>query len=249
MDFKCDSCNRNVQATWKYCRYCGSVQPKRNESLSTNNEVSSISDLETIPETEEVAFDRDLYHKVLSTRSHRSELIEEKKKLLESVNSLLEQLQSGLINRDYALPKITELKTKVKTVTEEEKQYEDMPEKLPLEVLLDEIDAAKNRMKKLEDLKNDPAISKEAIKDAKVQSEEALRLLKEQQSMVNGHLRNWQADLKTQLAKDRKELEQFYIRFKTGELTEEAYEERKSKKSKEITTSDGVLQLISRMLE
>ncbi|MHA2253302.1 MAG: zinc ribbon domain-containing protein [Candidatus Kariarchaeaceae archaeon] len=248
MEIKCDTCNTVVQPTWRYCRYCGKSLPKRDSPVEEEAQQDVLTEkIET--KREEVSFNKDLYFQVLSTRSHRSELINQKKELLQSVNSLLEQVQSGLITRDYAVPKIKELKEKVTSISTEEKEYEGIPEKLPLEVLLDEIDAAQTRLRKIDDLKSDPAISKEAIKDAKMQSENSLRLLKEQQSMVNGHLRNWQVDLKRDLDKNRKELEQLYIRVKTGEITEETYEERKQTKSKMITATDGVLQLILQMLD
>lgn len=247
MEYKCESCTREVQDSWKYCRYCGKVQPKReqrdtDEKIDISEQTTEISEIE-------IKFNKDLYFKVLSTRSHRSKIIKEKKEVLNSVNSLLEQVQSGLVTREYALPKIKELKNKVTALSEEEKKYEDLPDKLPLEVLLDEIDAANTRLRKLDDLKSDPAITKETIREAKVQSEESLKLLKDQQSMINGHLRNWQADLKSKLNSERKELEHLYIRVKTGEIIEETYEERKTEKSIEITTMDGVLKLVSRMLE
>ncbi|MHA2090127.1 MAG: hypothetical protein ACW98K_04645 [Candidatus Kariarchaeaceae archaeon] len=251
MEMKCNSCDREVQATWKYCRYCGSVQPKREIVVTQIESTETIEDLGSSQQEvqKEVEFNRELYYDVLSTRSHRLELINRKKELMGAIDALLDQVQSGLVTRDYALPKIKEVKAQVVEVTQSEKQYENLPDKLPLEVLLDEIDAAEERLHKIDALKHDPVISKEAIRDAKNQSEESLDLLRDQQSKVNGHLRVWQSELRSELDGERKEVEQLYIRFKTGEITEEAYNERKTKRTDAITTKDNVMQLISNMLD
>ncbi|MHA2172318.1 MAG: hypothetical protein ACXAB7_20810 [Candidatus Kariarchaeaceae archaeon] len=229
-----------MQATWKYCRYCGQTDATETiEDLGSSQQQVQ----------KEVEFNRELYYDVLSTRSHRLELINRKKELMGAIDALLDQVQSGLVTRDYALPKIKEVKAQVVEVTKSEKQYENLPDKLPLEVLLDEIDAAEERLLKIDALKHDPVISKEAIRDAKNQSEESLDLLRDQQSKVNGHLRVWQSELRSELDVERKEVEQLYIRFKTGEITEEAYNERKTKRTDAITTKDNVMQLISNMLD
>ena len=226
------------------------MQPKR-EIVVTQTEVTeAIEDLESSeqPVQEEVEFNRELYYEVLSTRSLRLELINRKKDLMGAIDALLDQVQSGLVTRDYALPKIKEVKAQVAEVVQSEKQYENLPDKLPLEVLLDEIDAAEERLHKIEALKHDPAVSKEAIRDAKSNTEGSLDLLLDQQSKVNGHLRVWQSELRSELDVERKEVEQLYIRFKTAEITEEAYNERKNKKTEAITTKDRVMQLISNMI-
>ncbi len=45
----------------------------------------------------EVEFNRELYYDVLSTRSHRLELINRKKELMGAIDALLDQVQSGLV--------------------------------------------------------------------------------------------------------------------------------------------------------
>ena len=48
---------------------------------------------------------------------------------------------------------------------------------------------------------------------------------------------------------ERKELEALYIRFKTGELVEESYEEKKTLQAKKLTTMTTVEEIIGKMIK
>ena len=212
--------------------------PKMDKDVEITNEVK-----------EKVVFDKDLYYKVLSTRSERTELIKEKNKLKDDTAALLEQVESGIISREYALPKIKELKTQVVDVNKREEKFKDLPSQLPVELLLDQIDGAEKRLKKIDELKKDPAITKEAIKEAKTRSENALILLREEEAVISGHLRSWRADINSDLEKARKELEQLYIRVKTGELAEDSYKEKKKSKAAEIAKLSNISSMLKNILD
>lgn len=241
----CPSCRKVVEQSWRYCRYCGAAQPKdeevkKPEELEVNNITREIK--------EKVEFNKDLYYNVLSTRSERTEFIKQKTQLKKDISSLLEQVEAGVVKRDYALPKIKELKAEVEKVNVNEAKFKDLPSQLPVEELLDQINDAEQRLKKIDDLKNDPAITKEAIREARKRSEDTIILLREEYSVIAGHLRNWHITVKNELKEERKNLEQLYIRMKTGELTEESYEEKKKAKVSEVSKLVNIDDMLSNIL-
>lgn len=241
----CQSCHQNVESSWRYCRYCGAAlrsKPRETPKIEIDAEI-------TREVKEKVVFDKDLYYMVLSTRSERTELIKEKNKLKDDTAALLEQVESGVVSREYALPKIKDLKVEVADVNKREEKFKELPSQLPVELLLDQIDAAEKRMKKIDELRKDPAITKEAIKEAKTRSENALQLLREEESVISGHLRSWRADIDNDLEKERKELEQLYIRVKTGELAEEAYKEKKMTKAADIAKLSNISSMLINILD
>ncbi|MDH5647881.1 MAG: hypothetical protein OEZ01_17855, partial [Candidatus Heimdallarchaeota archaeon] len=193
-------------------------------------------------------FDKKLYYKTLSTRSQRLELAKKRITLKNEVSALLEQIQTGLISREYASPKIKEISAKVEEINTEDKIFDGIPNKLPVEILNDELDAAENRIRKLDNLKSDPSITKETLQEAKRQGKEVMEMLKSQQSMIFGHLRKWKSEIEEELKEKRKELEMLYIKLQTGELVTDVYEERKEAKAKEIQIHDNVNNMLEVIL-
>lgn len=242
--YQCNSCEQPVEPNWKYCRYCGTAQPKRQPI-----EVESSIKAEPLTIEEHIEFDKDLYYSVLSTRTNRKSLIDKKEELAGEINSLLDQLQSGLVTREYAMPKIKKIKEQVSLISEKQEEYKGIPESLPVETLNDEIAAANERLKKIDKLEEDENISKETILEAKQRSQQSLDLLKNQQSKIFGHIRNWKAELKETIKENRKEIEHLYVRFKTGELTEETYNERKKNMVEETATKERVVEAINKILD
>jgi chromosome segregation ATPase len=233
----CPHCNKDIQSSWRYCRFCG-------KSVEIHDDASEINEIK-----EEVSFDKDLYFKVLAVRGTRVLLEKERKTVKADIDSLLNQLKEGLVDRDYALPELKKLKEKVKEFKEEEDDYDDLPDELPIEVLISEISDADERIKKIEKLKKDPSVSKESVQDARTKAENTLAMLNAQYDLVIGHMRNWLSDIKSEIKQERKELEQLYIRFKTGELVEESYEEKKGTQAKKLTTMTSVEEIVAKMIK
>ena len=221
----CPHCNKDIQPSWRYCRFCGKSVELHEDDSAELNEIK-----------EEIKFDKDLYFKVLAVRGTRDKLEKERKKVNNDIDALISQLDEGLISRDYALPELNKLKEKVKEFKEDEDDYEDLPEDLPMEVLISEISDAEERIKKIEKLKKDPSVSKESVIDARTKAENTLEMLNAQYALIIGHMRNWISDIKSEIKEERKELEALYIRFKTGELVEESDEEKKTIQAKKLTT-------------
>lgn len=249
----CQVCGNEIKSTWKYCRFCGTkleVLPKL-EDTPTKNEEELIEDAvkDEPKQKEEIEFDKDLYYRILATRSRRKRLAERKEELLEEVNSLLEQVKSGLVKPDYAKPKISELKDQVKEITEEEKKFSSLPEELPYEVLLDEIDAAKEKFNRLLEIKKSESISKDTLQEAKKQYLENIQLLEGQKSTVVGHMRKWLHELKEKQNKLRKERETLYLKKELEELTKEEYERRNKELVEKLSELDQVIRLVQILIE
>ena len=99
---------------------------------------------------------------------------------------MLSQLKSNLITREYATPKIGELKSRTKSVNEKLSGFKELPTELPVEILNDEMDAVKGTIRKLDKLKADESISKDAIKTEKEKAKDTMLLLQDQKSKVSG---------------------------------------------------------------
>lgn len=234
----CPHCNKDIQPSWRYCRFCGKSVELHEDDSAEINEIK-----------EEIKFDKDLYFKVLAVRGTRGNLEIERNKVTADIDSLISQLDEGLISRDYALPELKKLKEKVKEFKEDVDDYDDLPEELPIEVLISEISDAEERIKKIEKLKKDPSVSKESVIDARTKAENTLQMLNAQYSLIIGHMRNWLAEIKSEIKQERKELEALYIRFKTGELIEESYEEKKTIQAKKVTSMTTVEEIIAKMIK
>ncbi|MFV2015298.1 MAG: hypothetical protein ACC656_07720 [Candidatus Heimdallarchaeota archaeon] len=226
---KCPTCNNTTKEFWRYCRHCGQKlegfpQSKAEELDEKVFEQEKISLHDVTPQPE---FDRDLYYKVLSNREKRSRLSKQKIKLKEDISALLAQLQSKVITREFAAPKIEELKVSVASVNKDLTEFKDLPTELPIEILNDEIDAAQAKIRKLEKLKSDETISKDAITVEREKAREILTLLQEQKSKVAGYLRNWLDDVKNELKEEREDFDSLNIKFRIQEITDDTFKERK----------------------
>lgn len=247
----CSTCNNTTKDFWRYCRHCGqkleAVTATSVEQLE--EEVFEKEDLSLHDVTPAPEFDRDLYYKVLSSRDKRSRLSKRKIKLKEDISALLTQLQSKVITREFAAPKIAVLKVDVASVNEQLAEFKDLPTELPIEILNDEIEAVKAKIRKLEKLKADETISKDAIKVEREKANETYSLLQEQKSGVSGYLRNWLDDVKGDLKTKREEFDSLNIKFKIEELTEETFAERKAVVVEKIEELDGITTMINNLIK
>jgi len=250
-NLQCSQCENRVEPTWKYCRYCGN---KLDINRPQESPQAGIADREEIERKIDVEvkhvepFDKKLYYKVLSTRAERSVILKRKNKIRQEIDSLLEQLQAGLIGKDTVLPKVKELKEEVQSINQQAKSFSNIPEELPIEVLNDEIEAAKQRLRKIEYLKSDENLGKDTIREAKQRTQDSINLLREQQSEIFGHLRSWRADLEQNIETVRKDIEYLYVRFKTDEITESSYQEKKEKLVASIENDQEVVEILQRIL-
>ncbi len=248
---KCPTCDKIVKSSWKYCRHCGEKVTKK--SVTVDEEIDGSILGQSQPSLHEISsepeFDRDMYYTVLSTRERRGRLSKEKKKLKEDITALLSQLKSNLITREYATPKISELKTRTQSVNEKLSTFKELPTELPVEILNDEIDSVKETNRKLDKLKSDETISKDAIKSEKEKAKETLLLLQDQKSKVSGHVRNWLADLNSDLNSERKDFDSLNIKFKIQEITEDTFLERKETVVDKIEELDNVIKMIENLIK
>ena len=82
-----------------------------------------------------------------------------------------------------------------------------------------------------------------------MRAEQSLDLLKEQQSTIFGHLRIWKKELEGNVTQVRKDIEHLTIRFKTEEITKEAYEEKKLTLVKSIENDEEVIVSLKSILQ
>ncbi len=251
---KCPSCEQEIASNWKYCRFCGSKLEYTTPAARVNVDTEKVSleddsEFESALPKKQVEFDKDLYMKILTSRSERKEIVKQKSELIEEIDSLLEQLKSGIVSREYIAPKIKKLKEEVRQLNERESKFGNLPDVLPVEVLVDELDSARERYHKLSQMKNDKSVSKQTLTEAKKQYLDNIKLLEDQKSTVDGYLRSWQKELHDQLEESRRQIELLYIKSQTGEIIDEVYEKRKADARDNISKIEKIIALIEQILQ
>ncbi|MCH8905756.1 MAG: hypothetical protein IH840_01600 [Candidatus Heimdallarchaeota archaeon] len=252
MTGNCPTCENPTQANWKYCRFCGSLLEKEVEE-DIEEEESVDESIEELEAAEEVVpsspFDQDLYFSVFVSRSERNRISRQKSALKSEIGALRQQWNSDLISADYMKENMGRIKVEVSALVEKEKKFGDLPEELPIEILVDEINAVKRRIKKIEKLQKDETLSKDGIRDAVQRAKSSMGLLRDEHSKLVGHIRIWQGGLKDDLRDARGDLEQLNIRFRIEEITEESFKERKEALVKKIEDLDNVLTTTKKVVE
>lgn len=243
---KCLACQTEVQPTWRFCRYCGAKLHQEKVAESTTDEQILEEKVEKVEEVVEI--DRDIYYKVLAARGTRNAIVKEKSELLGEIKALLEQLKAGVSTREYALPKIQELKSKVEALNAKEELFKDLPIDLPLEILEDKIVAMEDKLKKLDLMKKDKNRDQNTVNEMIKEYELSLFDLKNQRSKYQGKIRIWKHEISTKLADSRKELQKLDIRKEMGELTESEHKKVKTELIIQINELAAVEKGLNNML-
>lgn len=242
---ECRECGSTLEDRWKFCRFCGT---KITQIVKIEEVTEPIVEEKEEVQVEKQVLDKDLYIKVLSSRALRRKLNQQRKELNAERKSLLEQIQANLVSKDFAATKVSDIKQRTQEVTDDLSKFKDLPEELPVEILLDQIESVNRKLKILDNLKADESISKDGIKREKQKAEELMTVLKGEHSKVAGQIRNWQNDLKTEIDNQRHEFESLTIKRKIEEITEDTFKERKEKLVSDLETKESIYKMLEQFL-
>jgi len=267
---ECPYCGNPVQPTWNFCRRCGArlikdeepfdISPPQEEKVEESSTAVSTSTmfekpLEVEEEKEEKKekelSDDELIARIadiIIKREEYNSLLKRKKDLNQEIDKLLERLKHKLIPRDEALPLVGKLKEEVKEVNERLKNFEDFSGILPIEEIIEDRNNERRKLKKLRALKGDKTISKETYQEMENKYKKNIELLTTKLNIELAKMKKTFDAIERKMKSLRRDLEILYIRYQTGELSEEEYAKQKEKKSKEIEEFKKVYDFVKRLL-
>ena len=268
---ECPYCGNPVQPTWNFCRRCGArlirddepfdISPPKEEvveggSRTTVNESTSIFEkpleIEEEKEKEEKELsDDELIARiadVIIKREEYNSLLKRKKELNQEIDKLLERLKHKLIPRDEALPLIGKLKEEVKEVMGKLKEFENFSGILPLEEIIEDRNNERRKLKKLRSLKGDRTISKETYQEMESKYKKNIEQLTTKLNLELAKMKKTFDAIERKMKSLRRDLEILYVRYQTGEISEEEYKKQKEEKSKEIEEFKKVYDFVKRLL-
>jgi chromosome segregation ATPase len=228
--------------------YCGASLEKKNEWgkdewLALGKAETSEVKPKPVPIEEPVGVE-DIPQDIktqLELRSKLEEIIGETSNLTGEIDKLMEGL-SGEISIDEYKNKIKTLKNRVIELKKEREEVEKLIKPLPLEQLLRQREGLKERLEKLKEVYKSKEISNETFEKLRKEYESEFDEIKKKHRVEKDKVENWIAKLEINRKKTQEELELLYARYKTGEVKENEYQNKKEELKKELNRTQTSLE-------
>ena len=255
---ECTRCGEEINEKWLFCRFCGNrvkseFSSEPSDSISYEESFSEDFDEDDdISTPEEVIEELSLeeVYSIITTRDKRHTLNTMKKDLSAEIDKLLERITLKLLPREDALEQLAHLKTQKEEVEELKASLPVISQDLiPLEILIEDEEIAKGKLHEINILRKEGTVSKDTIRKAKQEYENQLDSIKDELGLELGRMRAWHADLTQDLKDKRTKLEMLIVRKRTGELTEDEYEEKRVTHADEIKTCEFASEFIGRLIK
>ncbi len=255
---ECTRCGEEVNEKWLFCRFCGNRVKSEFSSESSDSfgydesfseDIDEVDDLSTPEEVIDELSLEEVYL-IITTRDKRRTLNTMKKDLSAEIDKLLERIKLKLLPREDAVKQLTQLKTQKEEVEQVEASLPVITQDLiPLEILIEDEEIAKGKLYEINALRKEGTVSKDTIRKAKMEYEDQLNSIKEELGLELGRMRAWNADLTQDLKEKRTKLEMLIVRKRTGELTEDEYEEKRATHAEEIKSVEFCNEFIGRLIK
>lgn len=266
---ECPYCHNPVEPTWNFCRRCGArlfPQEEKEEPVVEEPAIEDpssptgviyerpleIEEKEEEEEKEKELSDDELVARIADTiikREEYNELLHKRKQLNEEIDVLLDRVKNKLIPRDEAMPRISQLKKEVQAVKTKLKEFEDFSAILPIEEIIEDRNNERKKLKRLKGLKGDKAISKATYEEMEAKYKKNIEILNSKLNIELIKMKRTFDALQEKMKALQRDLEILYVRFQTGEISEEAYKKAKLEKSEEITKFKKVAETVDRILK
>ncbi|MHA1911456.1 MAG: hypothetical protein ACTSYA_07155 [Candidatus Kariarchaeaceae archaeon] len=255
---ECTQCGEEVNEKWLFCRFCGNrvkseFSSESSDSLSYEESISEdFDEIDDLSTPEEVIDELSLEEVflIITTRDKRRSLNTKKKDLSAEIDKLLDRIKLKLLPREDALKELSQLKNQTEEVEKLEASLPVISQDLiPLEILIEDEQVAKGKLYEINALRKEGTVSKDTIRKAKQEYESQLNSIKAELGLELGRMRAWHADLNQDLKEKRSKLEMLIVRKRTGELTEDEYEEKRAKHAEEIKSVEFGSEFIGRLIK
>ena len=252
VEHRCPVCGKPVLPNFKFCKSCGARLPKslfkekkREEDIHSSS-ISIKQEIESAQEYEPI--DPEIVH-ALAVKGHLIIIDKEMEEILEEIENLEERVKVGLVPKEDAKGRVTELNKRFVEIKLEKKKITKGGSQIPIFDLMDKKDKAKERLSKLEGLKKEKSISQKTYEKMKQEYEVAIKDSDKQITQEFIKMEKWKDQLKKELAEKRELLETLFVRKSTGELSEDEYNEEKATLTDEIKDWEAAFEELSKTLK
>jgi DNA repair exonuclease SbcCD ATPase subunit len=251
VDHRCPTCGKPVLPNFKFCKACGARLPKEifnaQERKSEIHSESMSSDFGADPVAIE-GIDADIVH-ALAIKGRLIIIDKEMEEILEEIENLEERVKVGLIPKEDAKSRVTELNKRFVEIKIEKKKITKGGTNIPIFDLIEKKEQAKERLDKLEGLKKDKSISEKTYDKMRREYKDTIKNSERDITQEIIKMEHWRDQLKSDLSAKRELLETLFVRKSTGELSEEEYEQEKEELSEEIKDWEAAYEELSKTLK
>ena len=251
VDHRCPVCGKPVLPNFKFCKACGARLPKEifkaQKRPKEIHSESMSSDFGADPMAIE-GIDREIVH-ALAIKGKLVIIDKEMEEILEEIENLEERVKVGLIPKEDAKSRVTELNKRFVEIKIEKKKTTKGGTNIPIFDLIDKKEQAKERLDKLEGLKKDKSISEKTYDKMRREYKDTIKHSEGDITQEIIKMEHWKDQLKRELAAKRELLETLFVRKSTGELDEKEYEEEKEELSEEIKDWEAAYEELHKTLK
>lgn len=252
VEYRCPVCGKPVLPNFKFCKSCGArlpkdlFKPKKVEedihasSITIKKEIESSSSIEPI--------DSEIVH-ALAIKGRLIIIDKEMEEILEEIENLEERVKVGLIPKEDAKERVSELNKRFVEIKLEKKKVAKGTVTIPIFDLMEKRDQTKERLIKLEGLKREKSISEKTYDKMKQEYEGTISSAAKEISQELVKMEHWKDQLKNDLAQKRELLETLFVRKSTGELSEDEYNEKRDDLTEEIKNWEAAYEELKKTLK
>jgi len=255
VEYRCPVCGKPVLPNFKFCKSCGArlsksvFQKKREPESQREIHSSSMSFGSEVDESAEaVVIDQEIVH-ALAIKGRLVIIDREMEEILEEIENLEERVKVGLIPKEDAKERVTDLNKRFVEIKLDKKKLEKGSAQIPIFDLMQRKDESKDRLSKLEGLKKDKSISQKTYEKMKREYENTISESEKQITQELITMERWKDQLKKELTEKRELLETLFVRKSTGELSEDEYNEEREDLSEDIKNWEAAYEELKKTLK
>ena len=254
VEYRCPVCGKPVLPNFKFCKSCGARLSKNvfqeRKSSRPQKEIHSSSmsyGSENDESSEEIVIDQEIVH-ALSIKGRLVTIDKEMEEILEEIENLEERVKVGLIPKEDAKERVTELNKRFVEIRLDKKKIAKGSAQIPIFELMKKKDDSEKHLSKLEGLKKEKSISQKTYEKMKREYKDTISDSDKQITTEIIKMERWKDQLKKELAEKRELLETLFVRKSTGELSEEEYNDDKEELSEGIKNWEAAYEELKKTL-
>ncbi len=254
VEYRCPVCSKPVLPNFTFCKSCGArlskdlFQKRKTSQARKEMHSSSMSPGSEVDESaEEIVLDQEIVH-ALSIKGRLIVIDQEMEEILEEIENLEERVKVGLIPKEDAKERVTELNRRFVEIRLDKKKIAKGSAQIPIFELMKKKDDSEDHLLKLEGLKKDKSISQKTYEKMKDEYKATISDSEKHITTEIIKMERWKDQLKKELGEKRELLETLFVRKSTGELSEKEYNEEKEELSEEIKNWEAAYEELKKTL-
>ncbi|HUT79888.1 MAG TPA: zinc ribbon domain-containing protein [Candidatus Bathyarchaeia archaeon] len=254
VEHRCPVCGKPVLPNFKFCKSCGARIPTDlfHEKKENKSEMHTTSFGTTPMESSSTSSFEPIDREIVQSLAMKGRLINIDKdmdEILEEIENLEERVKVGLIPKEDAKDRVNELNKRFVELKLEKKQLKKQGAPIPIFEMMEKKDLAKERLSKLEGLKNDKSITEKTYDKMKNEYQSSILEADKQITHELIKMERWQGQLNKELAEKRELLETLFVRKSTGELSEDEYNRERDELTEDIKDWEAAYEELKKTLK